>query len=63
MTFALPIGLLALLTLPIIIILHLLRERRRRVVVPSLQHWQNLPRSRAAERQVLPFLRARRVLR
>lgn len=50
MTFALPIGLLALLTLPIIIILHLLRERRRRVVVPSLQHWQNLPRSRAAER-------------
>src|SRR5215475_9620451 len=42
MTFLLPVGLLALLTIPIIIILHLLRERRRRVAVPSLLHWQNL---------------------
>src|SRR5438132_11507852 len=50
MTFLLPLGLLALLTLPIILILHLLRERRRRVAVPSLLHWQNLPRKREGER-------------
>ena len=50
MTFLLPLGLLALLTLPIILILHLLRERRRRMAVPSLLHWQNLPRKREGER-------------
>ena len=50
MTFLLPLGLLALLTLPIILLLHLLRERRRRVAVPSLLHWQNLPRKREGER-------------
>jgi VWA domain-containing protein/aerotolerance regulator-like protein len=50
MTFLLPIGLLALLTLPVILLLHLLRERRRRVAVPSLLHWQNLPRKREGER-------------
>src|SRR5260221_11549294 len=44
MTFLLPLGLLALLTLPIILLLHLLRERRRRVAGPSLLHWQNFPR-------------------
>jgi hypothetical protein len=50
MTFLLPLGLLALLTIPIIIILHLLRERRRRVAVPSLLHWQNLPYRPEGER-------------
>ena len=50
MTFLLPLGLLALLTLPVILLLHLLRERRRRVAVPSLLHWQNLPRKREGER-------------
>jgi hypothetical protein len=50
MTFLLPLGLLALLTLPIILILHLLRERRRRVSVPSLMHWLNLPRRPEGER-------------
>jgi len=50
MTFLLPLGLLALLTLPVILLLHLLRERRRRVAVPSLLHWQNLPRKLEGER-------------
>src|SRR5690349_18186769 len=50
MTFLLPLGLLALLTLPVILLLHLLRERRRRVAVPSLLHWQNLPRKHEGER-------------
>jgi hypothetical protein len=50
MTFLLPIGLLALLTLPLIVVLHLLRERRRRVAVPSLLHWLNIPQRRAGER-------------
>lgn len=50
MTFLFPLGLAALLTLPIIIILHLLRERRRRVLTPSLLLWRNLPPSPAAER-------------
>jgi hypothetical protein len=50
MTFLIPIGLLALLSLPIILILHLLRERRRRVSVPSLLHWLNLPRRPEGER-------------
>lgn len=56
MTFLLPIGLLALLSLPIIILLHLIRERRRRVAVPSLLLWRDLPRTRAGERpRVLPL--------
>ena len=50
MTFLLPIGLLALLSLPVIVILHLLRERRRRQAVPSLLHWMNVPRRREGER-------------
>jgi Ca-activated chloride channel family protein len=50
MTFLLPLGLLALLTLPLIIVLHLLRERRRRMAVPSLLHWLNVPRRREGER-------------
>lgn len=50
MIFLLPIGLLALLALPLILVLHMLRERRRRVSVPSLLHWLHIPRRPAGER-------------
>jgi hypothetical protein len=51
-----PLGLLALLALPVIVILHMLRERRRRVVVPSLLLWQLLPqRKEAQQRRRLPW--------
>lgn len=51
MSFLAPFGLLALLTLPVIILLHLIRERRKRVVVPSLLLWQMLPKRQEAQRQ------------
>ncbi|NJN17878.1 MAG: VWA domain-containing protein [Oscillochloris sp.] len=51
MSFLAPLGFLALLTLPIILILHLMRERRRRVIVPSLLLWQLLPQRREAQRR------------
>ncbi|GAB4441662.1 MAG: VWA domain-containing protein [Chloroflexi bacterium OHK40] len=51
MTLLAPLGLLALLTLPVILILHMLRERRRRVVVPSLLLWQLMPRRQEAQRR------------
>lgn len=51
MSFLAPLGLLALLALPVIIILHMLRERRRRVVVPSLLLWQLMPRKQEAQRR------------
>lgn len=55
MTLLFPLGLIALLSLPIIVILHLLRERRRRAVVPSLLLWQNMPRRPDGQRSsVLP---------
>jgi hypothetical protein len=44
MTFLLPIGLLALLTLPLIALLHLIQQRRQRRRVPSLQIWRDLQR-------------------
>ena len=50
MAFALPLGLLALLAIPIIIILHLIRERRKRVMVPSLIHWRKVPYRRPDNR-------------
>lgn len=50
MTFLLPIGLLALIALPIILVLHLLNEQRRRAKVPSLLLWQNVPRRFEGER-------------
>ncbi len=50
MSFLLPLGLLALLALPIIVLLHFLRERRRRVPTPSLLLWANLPRRVEGER-------------
>lgn len=46
----LPLGLLALLALPIIVLLHFLRERRRRVPTPSLLLWANLPQRVEGER-------------
>lgn len=51
MSFLAPLGFLALLALPIILILHMLRERRRRVIVPSLLLWQLLPRTQEAQRR------------
>jgi len=42
MTFLLPIGLLALLTLPLIVLLHLIQRRRVRQRVPSLELWRSL---------------------
>lgn len=51
MSFLAPVGLLALLALPLIVLLHMLRERRRRVVVPSLLLWQLLPQRREAQRR------------
>jgi Ca-activated chloride channel homolog len=44
MSFLLPLGLLALLTLPIITLLHLIQQRRERRKVPSLQIWRDLQR-------------------
>jgi hypothetical protein len=38
-----PTALLALLSLPLILILYILRPRHRRLVVPSLRLWQQLP--------------------
>ncbi|HMO58669.1 MAG TPA: VWA domain-containing protein [Roseiflexaceae bacterium] len=51
MSFLLPLGLLALLALPLIFLLHMLRERRRRVLVPSLLLWQRVPQRRVSERR------------
>jgi hypothetical protein len=51
MSLLAPLGLLALLTLPVIVVLHMLRERRRRVIVPSLLLWQLLPPQSHAARQ------------
>jgi Ca-activated chloride channel family protein len=50
MTLLIPIGLLALLILPIIVLLHLIRDRQRRYAVPSLQHWLRLPRPQEGQR-------------
>ena len=44
MTFLLPIGLAALLLLPLIALLHLIQQRRERLRVPSLQIWRDLQR-------------------
>ncbi len=56
MTLLAPLGLLALLALPIIILLHLRRERLRRVVIPSLLLWQQIPQITGKRRKwLLPF--------
>ncbi len=53
MSLLAPLGLLALLALPIIVLLHLRRERLRRVVVPSLLLWQQLPQVTGKKRKFL----------
>ena len=56
MSFLVPFGLLALLTLPLIVLLHMIRERRRRIVVPSLLLWELLPqRQDSRQRRRLPL--------
>lgn len=50
MSFLLPIGLAALVSLPLVLLLHMIRQRRRRVAVPSLLLWANLPRTQEGER-------------
>lgn len=50
MTFLLPLGLAALLLLPIIALLHLIRQRRERLRVPSLQIWRDLQRQSVQQR-------------
>ncbi len=46
MSFLLPLGLLGLLTLPIILLLHLFRNRREPLVVSSLRLWRGLHQRR-----------------
>jgi len=56
MTFLFPWGLLGLLTLPLIVYLHLRREKLRRITVPSLFLWQLLPQIPEGQRkQWLPL--------
>ncbi len=54
MTFLQPLGLLGLLSLPVIVLLHLLYERNRRAVVPSLGLWRWLEREVRGPRMRLP---------
>ncbi|HEU5089458.1 MAG TPA: VWA domain-containing protein [Roseiflexaceae bacterium] len=56
MSFLFPLGLLALLSIPIILVLHLVREQRKRQVVPSLMLWKNIPRRHdGTRRRLLPL--------
>jgi hypothetical protein len=56
MSFLFPLGLLALVSLPIVLVLHLIREHRQRQVVPSLMLWQNVPRRHdGTRRRLLPI--------
>lgn len=47
MTLLLPLALLGLLTLPAILLLHLLRNRRQELPISSLRLWQGLQRARS----------------
>jgi hypothetical protein len=51
MTLLVPLALLSLLTLPIIVILHMTQLRRRRVEVPSLLLWRQIPLQATARRR------------
>ncbi len=51
-----PLGLLGLLSLPAIVLLHLLHERNRRAVVPSLAQWRWLERQVRGPRMRRPPL-------
>ena len=55
MTFLLPLGLLALLALPIITLLHLVRQRRTRVRVPTTVLWQALRVPPERKQRTLPL--------
>ncbi len=58
MSFLLPIAALGLLTLPIILILHLLRNRRQQLPIPSLELWRGLQQKKhgALPRSIPPSL-------
>ena len=56
MSLLTPLGLLALLALPVIIILHLWRARRKRVVVASLLFWQQFAQRERRRRFPLSLL-------
>ena len=51
MTLLAPLALLSLLTLPIIVVLHMMQSRRRRVEVPSLLLWRQIPLQATARRR------------
>src|SRR4051812_40418870 len=51
MTFLLPLALVALLAVPLIYLIHLLHGSRRRVRVPALFLWADLPRASAGRRR------------
>jgi hypothetical protein len=51
MSFLFPLGFLFFVSLPIIVWLHLRRQRLKRMTVPSLILWQNLPEPRRAQRK------------
>ncbi len=51
MTLLAPLALLSLLTLPIIVVLHMIQSRRRRVEVPSLLLWRQIPLQATARRR------------
>ncbi len=55
MTFLAPLGLLSLLVLPLILVLHLIRRRRRPVRVPSLQLWSATDTEVQRKRRRLPL--------
>ncbi|MEA2724687.1 MAG: hypothetical protein QOH59_2458, partial [Gemmatimonadales bacterium] len=55
MTFLAPFGLLSLLVLPLILVLHLVRRRRRPIRVPSLQLWSTTKTVVQRQRRRLPL--------
>ena len=58
MTWLAPLGLLGLLSLPVIVLLHVLHARNRRAVVPTLALWRWLEREVRGPRMRLPPLSA-----
>ena len=55
MTFLFPAGLFALLALPTILVLHLIRRQRRQVRIPSLELWRQTPTPVQQKRRRLPL--------
>ena len=49
MNFLWPLALLGLLTLPFIILLHLLRHRREQRPIPSLLFWRGLEQKKSGQ--------------